>query len=58
MNNKRKKIPSYSSRGCRYSDLLPFLPFARHLDRDKDRRDEGCAEEVRGPPFWHMGENK
>jgi hypothetical protein len=44
--------------GCSYSDLLPFLPFARCLDRDKDGRDEGCGEEVRSPLLWHTGENK
>jgi hypothetical protein len=30
-----------------YSYLIPFLPFARCLDRDKDGRDEGCGDEVR-----------
>jgi hypothetical protein len=44
--------------GYSYSNLLPFLLFARHLDRDKDIRDEDCGEEVRGPPLRHTGENK
>jgi hypothetical protein len=44
--------------GCYYSDLLPFFPFIRHLDKEKDRRDKGCGNEVRGPPLWHIGENK
>jgi hypothetical protein len=43
---------------CSYSDLLPFLPFSRHLDRDKNGRDEVCREEVRSSPLWHTRENK
>jgi hypothetical protein len=43
---------------CFYSDLFPFLLFARHLDRNKDGRDEGCGDEVRGSPLQHIGENK
>jgi hypothetical protein len=51
------KSPTKFIGGFSYSDLLPFLPFDRHIDRDKDGRDEGCGEEVRGPPFLHTGEN-
>jgi hypothetical protein len=43
---------------CSYSDLFPFLPFDRHQDRDKDRKDKDCGEEVRGSSLWHTGENK
>jgi hypothetical protein len=43
---------------CFYSDLFTFLLFARHLDRNKDGRDEGCGDEVRGSPLQHIGENK
>jgi hypothetical protein len=43
---------------CSYTDLLPFLPFARHLDRDKDGRGDCCGEKVRGPLLRHTGENK
>jgi hypothetical protein len=46
------------SEGCSYFNPLPFLLFARCQDRDKDGRDKGCGEELRGTPLWHIGENK
>jgi hypothetical protein len=35
----------HSVEGGAYSVLLPFLPFARHQERDNNRRDKGCGEE-------------
>jgi hypothetical protein len=44
------------SRGCSYSDLLPFLLLP---DIKTETETEGMkVMERRGPPFWHTGENK